>query len=143
MNSIYCEYLFDKGVLVNSELSENAFDARFALANRFNVSITKGAELAHERLIDFVADMLGEFVPDAFYRGFPQSVRKLSKDQLLFDQLMHYARTYGAGDFSEAGHSLFEEQFERLALNEETEIRRFVILTEEEEAEKLILGYVE
>ena len=142
MKSVYSQYLFGKGVLVNSELSENAFDARFALANRFNVSITKGAELAHEKLIDFVADMLGEFVPDAFYRGFPQSVRKLSKDQLLFDQLMHYARTYGAGDFSEAGHSLFEEQFERLALNEETEIRRFVILTEEE-AEQLILGYVE
>ena len=141
-NQKFQKYLFSKGVLVSEEVSENAFAARFALANKFNISITSGQQYAHEDMISFVADMLGEFVPPPFYRNFPNSVRELTSDQLLFDQLYHYSITYGLGNFSEAGYSLFEEEFERLAFKENVEIKKFVILSESEALEQLT-EYVE
>ena len=141
-NQKFQKYLFTKGVLVSEEVSENAFAARFALANKFNISITSGQQYAHEDMIPFVADMLGEFVPPPFYRNFPNSVRELTSDQLLFDQLYHYSITYGLGNFSEAGYSLFEEEFERLAFKENVEIKKFVILSESEAFEQLT-EYVE
>lgn len=142
MDQKFHEFLFSKGILVNSGVSENAFAARFALASKFNISITDGQEYAHEEMISFVSNMLGEDVPAPFYQNFPRSVRELSPDQLLFDQLYHYWSTYGSGNFSEAGYSLFEEEFARLAFKEQTEIKKFVILTEEEAAEQL-KSYIE
>ena len=137
MNIIFKEYLFTNSILVSEEVSENAFEVRFLLANQFNISITKGQEYAHENIIPFVAEMLGEDVPEAFYKGFPNSVRELTRDQLLFDQLSHYYITYGCNNFTRAGHSLFEESFERLAFKEDVEIKKFVILDEVEAIEKL------
>ena len=81
---------------------------------------------------------IGRQVPAPFYKGFPQSVRELSPDALLFDQLMHYFQTYVSGDFSEAGTSLLEETFERLAFREKTEIKDFSILPEEEAVSRLV-----
>jgi len=137
MKSQLLDFLFTKNVLVNDKKSDNAFAALFALAKKFGIRIVSGAEYAHEDLIPYVADMLGENVPAPFYRNFPESVKSLSKNALLFDQLFHYAITYGLGDFSEAGHSLFEKDFERLAFNEQTEIRKFGIVSESEAVEML------
>ncbi len=136
------KFLFSKGTLVSSATSPDAFAARFALANMFNISITRGQQYAHEDMISFVADMLGECVPQPFYRNFPKSVRELAPNQLLFDQLCHYSITYGLGNFAEAGYSLFEEEFERLAFKENVEIKKFIILTESEAHERLA-EYVE
>lgn len=136
-NSKFHNFLFTKNILVNTEMSENAFAARFALANKFNISITSGQQYAHEDMIRLAAEMLGEDVPLPFYRNFPDSVRELTAEQLLFDQLYHYSVTYGQGDFSEAAHSLFEEEFARIAFREEAEIKKFIILTEDEAKEKL------
>ena len=126
-NSKFHNFLFTKNILVNTEMSENAFAARFALANKFNISITSGQQYAHEDMIRLAAEMLGEDVPLPFYRNFPDSVRELTAEQLLFDQLYHYSVTYGQGDFSEAAHSLFEEEFARIAFREEAEIKKFII----------------
>ena len=133
----YLKFLFTKGILVSERESENAFSVCFTLARKFSIRITEGMQYAHEALIPLVADMLGEYVPQPFYRNFPQSVRELTTEQLLFDQLVHYAVTYGFGDFSKAGHSLFEKDFERLAFDEETEPKDFVILSEERALERL------
>ena len=137
LNEKFHRYLFSKGALIGEQISTNAFAARFALANKFNISITDGQQYAHEDMIPFVANMLGEFIPDPFYRNFPDSVRELTPNQLLFDQLFHYFITYGLGNFSQAGYSLFEEEFERLAFRENTEIKKFVIFTESEAIERL------
>ncbi len=137
MKKKFQKFLFTKGILVCAEVSENAFAARFALANKFNISITSGQQYVHEEMISFVSDMLGERVPAPFYRNFPNSVKELSPDQLLFDQLLHYSIAYGLGNFSEAGYSMFEEEFERLAFKEDVEIKKFVVLTEVEAEEQL------
>lgn len=137
MKKKFQKFLFTKGFLVCNEVSENAFEVLFTMANMFNIRITSGQQYVDEGMIPFISDMLGERVQDPFYRNFPASVRDLSPDQLLFDQLIHYSVTYGLGNFSEAGYSLFEEEFERLAFKENAEIKKFAILTETEADEQL------
>ncbi len=139
MEQIFRDYLFQKKILVSEggEKEEHILETLFSLANLFNIRITAGEEYARSEMISYVSDQLGTKVPEPFYRGFPQSVRELSADQLLFDQILHYTVTYGFGNFSEAGHSLFEDEFERLAFRENCEIKEFVILPEKEAAEKL------
>ena len=133
----YLRFLFTKGILVGSEESEHAFSVCFTLAQKFGIRITRGAQYAVESMIPIAATVLGQYVPEPFYRGFPASVRALTDEQILFDQLFHYFTTYGLGDFSDPGHSVFETDFERLAFDEETEPIDFEILTETEALEKL------
>ena len=134
MQKIFKDYLFGKHILVHESgvKCEDAFETLFALANLFNIRITEGQALATKDMIKTASEQIGVDVPAPFYTGFPQSVRALSKDALLFDQLVHYTVTYGFGNFSEAGHSLMEEKFERAAFKEDCEIKDFVILTEQE-----------
>ena len=140
MKNIYKNYLFEKHILVSegdAGKTENQFETLFALANLFNIRIVSGEKLVREDMIKYASERLGENVPEPFYRGFPASVRELSPDQLFFDQMVHYTITYGFGDFSEAGHSLFEKNFERLAFKEGAEIKDFSVVTEDEAVSKL------
>ena len=133
MNENLKAYLFGKHILVSEGGDEaHPFETLFSLANLFNIRITEGVNLVRSNMISFASKQLGENVPKPFYKGFPQSVRELSPDQLFFDQMLHYITTYGFGNFSEAGHSLFEESFSRAAFKENAEIRDFRIVTEEE-----------
>ena len=92
----YKEYLFNKHILVNDmevPSNKNQFETLFALANLFNIRIVQGEKLVDESMIKFASKQLGENVPAPFYKGFPESVRALSPDQLLFDQMVHYIVT--------------------------------------------------
>lgn len=141
MKTILKDYLFNHGILVcqNKEALDEAFAARFMLNRKYNIRITAGKDLVTRDMVPYVAEKLGQNVPEPFYRGFPDSVRELSEDQLLFDQLLHYFRTYGMGDFSEAGHSLFEnvDDLERKAFNEACECKDFTVISEGEAVIKL------
>ena len=137
MKSVYKDYLFDKHFFVNDlsgqamdDSEQNQFETLFALANLFGIRILKGEKLVSREMIRYAAERLGENVPEPFYIGFPQSVRELTADKLLYDQLISYIRTYGVDDFSEAKHSLFEERFERTAFKENVDIKEFVVLDE-------------
>ncbi len=139
MKDIFKRFLFNKHILVHyvNYGKENSFETAFALANFFNIRITRGQELAERYMIHFASEMLGVDIPEPFYRGFPSSVRQLSRDQLIYDQMLHYFRTYGSGNFTEAGYSVFEEKFERAAFKENCEIKEFEIV-DEAEAVKLL-----
>ncbi len=138
MKEIYKQYLFGAHMLVNETgLDPHAFETAFSLANLFGIRLKSGAELAEAEMIRFAGEQLGVDVPDPFYRTFPAGVRALSPDQLLFDQLVHYTMTYGFGDFSRPGHSLWETDFERLAFKENAEIRDFSVVTEAEAAQRI------
>ena len=95
LKDIFKDYLFDKSILVNDtgKNEANAFPALYSLATRLGINVTSGHELATVEILDFASIRLGHFIPDAFYRGFPNSVRELSREQLLFDQLIHYFKT--------------------------------------------------
>lgn len=137
MKELYKDYLFTKNILVNDNIKYdnlgNTFSALFTIANKFNIRVVKGKELATLDVIKYISKQIPDKVTEAFYRGFPESVKKLTKEELLFDQLLHYFDTYVCGNFEgEAAHSLFEENFEREAFTEKTTIKNFDILSEEE-----------
>ena len=143
MKELYKNYLFTKNILVNDGIKYdnlgNTFSALFTIANKFNIRVVKGKELATLDVIKYISKQIPDKVTEAFYRGFPESVRKLTREELLFDQLLHYFDTYVCGNFEgEAAHSLFEENFEREAFTEKTTIKNFDILTEED-AMKVLL----
>ena len=144
MQDLFKEYLFNKNILVSETGKEeaNKFETLFSLANLFNIRISRGEDLVQRDMIEYVSGMLGQNVPAPFYTGFPQSVRELSPDLLIFDQLLHYTKTYGLGMFSEAGHSFFEEKIQRVAFKEGCEIKKFEIVSEAE-AVKLLGGYTD
>ena len=143
MNDILKAFLFNKHILVNDEGVKRGvcFHVIFALANKFDIRVTAGMDLATPDMIRFAANQLGEYVPEPFYRGFPESVKALSADEKLFDQLLSYALTYGLNNFTEARHSVFEEPFERIAFHENTTPKDFVIL-EEVQADKELYGFI-
>lgn len=134
MKEIYKDYLFEKHILVSEGATKenNVVEILFALAHFFGVKITENEKLVRFEMIDELSKRFGETIPEPFYKGFPQSVRALSAEELVFDQLLHYFATYGIGDFEEPGHSVFEKDFERTAFRENTETQEFMIQTEEE-----------
>ena len=139
MKELYKEWLFGKKILVAEGASEarDAASVLVSLASLFQIRIVEGGELAEAGMIRFVSRQLGTKVPEPFYRGFPDSVRRLAPDQLLLDQLLHYVQTYGLNRFDEAGHSLLETYLERTAFHEKTDVRDYRIITKDR-AEKLI-----
>lgn len=146
MDIIFKKFLFSKNILVGDRNKKNSDEETFAflhaMASLFSIKIEKGAELLDEDQIKFVSSMLGEDVPDAFYLGFPKSVKKLSKSKRSYDRAFHYFITYGLGDFSEPGHSVFEEDFERSAFKEETTPKLFSVL-DENDAVQVLTSYIE
>ena len=131
MRSIYRDYLFNKNILVANGTDENKFEILFSIANIFNIRIKKGAELVDMSALKFLQEKIPDKITQAFYRGFPESVRSLTKEQLVFDQLYHYFETYGLNNFEgNAAHSLFEEQFERTAFKESTSIVDFEVVND-------------
>lgn len=134
MKEVYKDYLFEKHILISEGMSEekHVFETLFAMAHFFGVKITKGRELVHYGMVKELSKRFGENVPEPFYRGFPQSVRDLSAEELLFDQLLHYFNTYGLGNFDETMHSVFEKDFKRAAFRENTDAQEFMIQTEED-----------
>lgn len=137
MNDYLKRFLFNKGILINDNKGDNVFESLFSLANLFGIKITKGHLYADTSVIEFCEVMLGKKVPEAFYKGFPKSVLSLTKEQLLFDQLLHYTITYGFNDFSNPGHSVFEKDFEKIAFKEKVAVRNFAILTTKEAVAEL------
>ena len=142
MNIVFKRYLFEKHVLVSDcTPEENRFEVLFTLAHFYGIRITKGEELLTRDMIVTAGQYLGRNIPAPFYRAFPASVKSLTTEQLLFDQLLHYFVTYGMKDFSEAGHSVFEENFERIAFHERVVPIDFIVVTEAE-AEGILRGLI-
>lgn len=134
MKKIYKDFLFHHGLLVSERKGalDEAFATRYVMDKAFAVRVNKGKNLVTKDMVPYIAKMLGENVPEPFYKGFPDSVKELSPDALLFDQLLHYTRTYGEGDFSEPGYSCLEEYIERKAFNEKRDSKDFDVITVEE-----------
>ena len=137
MDLIYKNILFSKHILVRDQRAEEKCvpEVLFSLAKLFNIRIIKGGDLAHRDMIMTVENiMIGTKVPEPFYRGFPQSVLKLTDDRLYYDQILNYLITYGLGDMSKTRHSVFEDEEDivRKAFKETGSIKDFIIVKEDE-----------
>ena len=139
MKQIYKELLFEKNYLVSEGEgnSDTSFEVIFTFAALFNTRIVSGEKYAQKDMIPFIAEQLGVNVPETFYRGFPASVKTLSSDEMLFDQLYHYTKTYGLNLFEETGHALMESFLDKTAFREKKVIREFTIIPEKEARAKI------
>ncbi|MBO4352298.1 MAG: hypothetical protein J5818_02260, partial [Eggerthellaceae bacterium] len=129
MRSSFHDFLFSKGCFVGEGDVEHAPEVLAALAKLFNIRIVKNPGWATISMVKIASRNLGEDVPQPFYRGFPESVMQLSIGELVLDRLLHYMRTYGLGDFSTSGHSVFEEEVVRKCFDEDVEVREFSIIS--------------
>ena len=149
MKEEFRDYLFSHHILVDDEKEpitmDIAFNTIMALASMFGIRIRGcSARYASESMIHDAARNLGRYVPEPFYRGFPNTVRNMTTEQLVYDQLYHYTQTYGLGWFDESGHSVFEDirmatdaAYDKIA-SEHFEPKDFKILREAEAKEELI-----
>ena len=137
MRNLFHDFLFAKHLLVGVGEEEQAPAVLASMAKLFNIRITSNAAWASLNMVEVAKRNLGVDVPPPFYRLFPESVRDLSLDQIVLDRLLHYMQTYGLGDFSRPGHSLFEEEVVRKCFDEDVEVRDFAIISEEEAVEHL------
>ena len=138
MHDILKKYLFDKCILVNDTNDNKDYKAvLLALANKLGIQIVEGEKKLNIDIFKYASKMMGENIPLPFYEGFPESVLKLTVDELQLDQLIHYIITYGQGDFSTPGYSLLEENIKRNAFSEFYQIKKFRVLSLEEAIEYL------
>lgn len=138
MHDILKKYLFDKCILVNDTNDNKDYKAvLLALANKLGIQIVEGEKKLNIDIFKYASKMMGENIPLPFYEGFPESVLKLTVDELQLDQLIHYIITYGQGDFSTPGHSLLEENIKRNAFSEFYQIKKFRVLSLDEAIEYL------
>lgn len=144
LNDFYLDYLWAHNICVSDNANEDVNPEEMIatielLASNYGIVIREGKTLAGRYIYGFIEGKLsGKNVPEAFYRGFPQSVRNLSKEELLIDQLYHYYQTYGLDNFEgDAGHSVFEQEVIRTALKADVEPKYVDILTEKQAIEKL------
>ena len=129
MNAVFKRFLFERHILVSDgAVEENRFEVLFSLGRLFGIRVTEGEEYVTRDMLLTAGECIGINVPEPFYRGFPESVRELTREQLLFDQLLHYYLTYGMRNFEHPGHSVFEDDFTRLAFNERYTEKAFVCL---------------
>lgn len=138
MHDVLKKYLFDKCILVNDTNDNKDYKAvLLALANKLGIQIVEGEKKLNIDIFKYASKMMGENIPLPFYEGFPESVLKLTVDELQLDQLIHYIITYGQGDFSTPGHSLLEENIKRNAFSEFYQIKKFRVLSLDEAIEYL------
>ncbi len=144
MDLFFKKTLFDKHLFVNDYLqpSNDATEIRYALAQKLGIWVESGWEDLHLDEIRLASEKLGRFVPEAFYVNFPESVQALSGFTLYLDQMLHYAKTYGHGDFDQPGRSLFEEEIKRSAMSEKVKPQTFRMISEKE-AEKVLADLAE
>lgn len=136
MNEVIRDYLFSHHILVNEtgkEILGHSIYALYGLINDFGVRVDNGSELANVDILRYVGNQLTHFATkESFYLGFPNSVRIMSNDMKAFNQMYHYAITYGMNDFSrdESPRAAYEEIVDRVTLTKgEENIKNFSIVS--------------
>lgn len=147
MKETFKKYLFDKNILVNDGATENDEELESllctALMAKYGYNVVSGAELMSKPVFDYVAKQIDFKPTEPFYKGFPESVKKLCPEERLFDQLWSYYKTYGLDNFSEEQHSVCESPVERITLLKSFTTKNVKILNEtdaEKELESLLQG---
>lgn len=134
MESPFREFLINHQTLVSNGAPKDEQEPKYvmiALAKKFGVLVTEGVENLRLEHIQHVADARGVNVPEPFYKGFPESVLKLTTEQKLIDQILHYC---GFKD------SVFESlvcDFKRKEFSENYEFINFKCVTADEAVELL------
>lgn len=141
MKELFREFLFNKNILVSDgECEDKELSSLLctALMSKYGYNVVKGNSYMNKNLFTYIESKIDNEPVEPFYRGFPESVKKLCPEEFLFDQLFSYYKSYGLGDFSEEQHSVLEEPIRRIALLKSFTIKNVIILDEDAALEKLI-----
>lgn len=132
------DYLYARNILVQecsktSLTPEESAWSCTALLGMYSINIIEGADLANQNIIRYVGKMIDGEISEPFYKGFPESVKKLSVEEKLINQLYSYYLTYGLGNFDDgATHAVIEDLPAKVALAANDEVpKNFSIMTEE------------
>lgn len=139
MKDYFKNYLFTKHILVADEEPKDQFETAVSLSKIYAVKVIKGLELLHPDHMKICEEMIGSKikVPAPFYKNFPESVKTLTPDQLLFDQLYAYFHWFLLGNRDDKRHSIFEKDFERLTFTEDFDYKEFEVLSEKDAVIKI------
>lgn len=124
--------LFQNNIIV-SDNGENQEAVYITLLGKFGVKIADEASfnLLNPEVLNVFERAFREPLGEPFYRGFPESVKNLSEDEIIIDRLLHYMQTYGAGDFENRHFSIFEKEVERIPFKEKYDLKIFKVVSSE------------
>ena len=144
MVSYFKYYLFKRNILVRDSTDTDILDDEdtslwcSALMLKFGYNVVSGKKNMTSKVFAYVGNMLNVNIPAPFYHGFPESVKELTDDEILFDRLLSYYKTYGLNDFSEPVHSVLEDNpVERVALLKSLRTVNVEVVNEEQAEAKL------
>lgn len=144
MVSCFKDCLFKRNILVRDNTDTDVLDDEdtslwcSALMLKFGYNVVSGKENMTSKVFAYVSNMLNVNVPPAFYYWFPESVKELTDNEILFDRLFSYYKTYGLNDFSEPVHSVLEDNpVERVALLKSFRTVNVEVVNEEQAEAKL------
>jgi hypothetical protein len=133
-SDIINDALFRHGYLMGS--GHDQAEVATALADKLGIDIVSGLQHLDMDCLRVASRNIGINIPEPFYRGFPKSVRAMSANALLVDQIMHYLNTYGFGNFDgPSSHSLLEKAGVREKFDEAYDIKPIVVVSPKEGAD--------
>lgn len=135
MNKI-TEVMEDRLFQNNIIVSDNGKDQEavyITLLGKFGVKIADEASfnLLNPEVLNVFERAFREPLGEPFYRGFPESVKGLSEDEIIIDRLLHYMQTYGAGDFENRHFSIFEKEVEKIPFKEKYDLKTYKVVSSE------------
>ena len=140
MDRLFKEFLFTKGVLV-SEVGGRIEKPLTpdVLEQQCGIVLPQGTPPIHPKLLAWIQGQLGKDVPSGFYQQFPASVKQMSPELLQYEQTCHYLEQDAslALQLPTPEHSMLERKEERMAFEEDTPRKHFVVLSEKEAKDKL------
>lgn len=147
MKQIYKDYLFSKSILVAEHYSKYDLQENLLclvdLATDLGIKINQGKELVDRYVLGYVLDKWANPVTDPFYVNFPQSVKLMDEEQLLLDQLYHYAETYGKDNFEGASaHSILEPEIDRVLYTEDI-VEKTCDVVSEDRGNELLYQFIQ
>lgn len=136
MNKTITKEMEDRLFQNNIIISDNGKDQEavyITLLGKFGVKIADEASfsLLNPEVLNVFERAFRKPLGEPFYRGFPESVKSLSEEEILIDRLIHYAQTYGTGDHENRHFSIFEKEVEKVPFKESYDLKIYKVVNSE------------
>ena len=122
-----------KNNIVISDIGKDQEGVYITLLGKFGVKIAdeESFNLLNPEILKVFEREFRQPLGEPFYRGFPESVKNLSEEEILIDRLLHYMQTYGTGDHENRHFSIFEKEVEKIPFKESYELKVYKVVNNE------------
>lgn len=124
--------LFQSNIIV-SDTGKDQEAVYITLLAKFGIKIAdeESFNLLNPEILKVFERVFRQPLGEPFYRGFPESVKNLSEEEILIDRLLHYMQTYGEGDFENRHFSIFEKEVEKIPFKESYDLKIYKVVNSE------------